>query len=140
LHISMEVHAQNLPPTSDWAFHHYLWQHTSAIARIHGVKVWSEEHWELMKVPMKMLADAGQKVITATLNKDPWNNQCFDPYEDMISWTKKSDGTWEYDYAIFDRWVGFMLDLGVNKLINCYSLLPWNHEIHYIDEQTGDMV
>ncbi|MBR2004199.1 MAG: hypothetical protein IJ991_08480, partial [Thermoguttaceae bacterium] len=33
---------------------------------------------------MKMLADAGQKVITATLNRDPWRYQCFDDYEPMI--------------------------------------------------------
>jgi len=140
LNISIEVLPQTLPPPSDWAFHLDLWQHPSAIARIHGVKVWSEEHWELMKVPMKMLADAGQKVITVNVNKDPWNNQCFDPYEDMIRWTKKTDGTWAYDYAIFDRWVNFMMDLGIDELINCYSLLPWNHEIHYLDEASGDTI
>ena len=38
---------------------------------------------------MQLLADAGQKVVTTTLNKDPWNNQCFDSYADMIIWTKK---------------------------------------------------
>lgn len=140
LNITIEVLPQTLPPPSEWTFHLDMWQHPSAIARVHGVDVWSEEHWELMKVPMKMLADAGQKVITANLNKDPWNNQCFDPYEDMIHWTKKADGTWEYDYTIFDRWINFMLDLGVSKLINCYSLLPWNHEIHYLDEASGDTV
>lgn len=140
LRLSIEVLPQTLPPPSEWVFHLDMWQHPSAVARIHGVEVWSEAHWELMKVPMKMLANAGQKVITANLNKDPWNNQCFDPYEDMIRWTKKKDGQWEYDYAIFDRWVSFMLDLGVNRLINCYSLLPWNHEIHYIDEASGDTV
>ncbi|MGV3762496.1 glycoside hydrolase domain-containing protein [Parapedobacter sp.] len=140
LDLSIEVLPQTLPPSGEWTFHLDMWQHPSAVARVHGVEVWSEEHWELMKVPMKMLADAGQKVITANLNKDPWNNQCFDPYEDMIRWTKKTDGQWAYDYAVFDRWINFMMDLGVNKLINCYSLLPWNHEIHYIDEATGDTV
>lgn len=140
LDLSIEVLPQTLPPPSEWAFHLDMWQHPSAVARVHGVEVWSEKHWELMKTPMKMLADAGQKVITVNLNKDPWNNQCFDPYEDMIRWTKKADGQWEYDYAVFDRWVNFMLDLGVNRLINCYSLLPWNHEVHYIDEATGDTV
>lgn len=140
LNVSIEVLPQTLPAPSEWAFHLDMWQHPSAVARVHGVKVWSEEHWKLMETPMKMLADAGQKVITATVNKDPWNNQCFDPYEDMITWTKKADGTWEYDYTIFDRWVNFMMDLGVSKLINCYSLLPWNHEIHYVDEESGDTV
>ncbi|WP_262249135.1 DUF4091 domain-containing protein [Parapedobacter soli] len=140
LDLAIEVLPQTLPPASEWAFHLDLWQHPSAVARVHGVKVWSDQHWELIKAPMQMLADAGQKVITANLNKDPWNNQCFDPYEDMIRWTKKADGQWEYDYTVFDRWVNFMFDLGVNKLINCYSLLPWNHEIHYIDEAAGDTI
>lgn len=138
LTLTLEVLPQTLPAPSEWAFHLDMWQHPSAVARVHGVDVWSEEHWKLMETPMKMLADAGQKVITANVNKDPWNNQCFDPYEDMIVWTKKSDGTWAYDYSIFDRWVTFMMDLGVNKLINCYSLLPWNHEVHYYDEALGE--
>lgn len=140
LDLSIEVLPQTLPPASEWTFHLDMWQHPSAVARVHGVEVWSEAHWKLMEAPMKMLADAGQKVITANLNKDPWNNQCYDPYEDMIRWTKKADDQWDYDYAIFDRWVSFMQDLGVNKLINCYSLLPWSHKIHYIDEVSGDTV
>ncbi len=140
LNVSVEVLQQTLPAASEWAFHLDMWQHPAAVARVHNVAMWSEAHWKLMEAPMKMLADAGQKVITANVNKDPWNNQCFDPYEDMIAWTKKADGTWAYDYTIFDRWVNFMLDLGVNKLINCYSLLPWNYEIHYQDEASGEVI
>ncbi len=138
--ITIDVLPQTLPAPKDWAFHLDMWQHPSAVARVHGVPVWSEAHWELLKAPMKMLADAGQKVITANVNKDPWNNQCFDPYADMIHWTKNADGTWTYDYAIFDKWVSFMMELGVDKLINCYSLLPWNHEIHYRDAVSGETV
>ena len=140
LNVSIEVLPQTLPAPTEWAFHLDMWQHPSAVARVQNVEVWSEEHWKFMETPMKMLADAGQKVITATVNKDPWNNQCFDPYADMIVWTKKTDNTWEYDYTIFDRWINFMMDLGVNKLINCYSLLPWNYEIHYVDEESGDII
>ncbi|RAV29275.1 DUF4091 domain-containing protein [Sinomicrobium soli] len=140
LDITLEVLPQTLPGPGDWAFHLDMWQHPSAVARVNGVEVWSEEHWELLKVPMQMLAGAGQKVITANVNKDPWNNQTHDPYEDMISWTRKADESWEYDYTVFDRWISFMMDLGVDKQINCYSLLPWNHEIHYMDEASGEMV
>lgn len=137
LDISLEVLPHTLPEAKDWKFHLDLWQHPSAIARVHNVKPWSEEHWKLMEIPMKMLADAGQKVITATLNKDPWNNQCYDRYEDMISWKKKKDGTWEYDYTIFDRWVEMMMNLGIKNMINCYSMAPWNNELHYFDETTN---
>lgn len=138
--ILIEVLQETLPPAREWAFHLDLWQHPSAVARVNNVGHWSAEHWQLLEAPMRMLADAGQKVITATLNKDPWNHQCFDAYEDMIAWTKKADGTWDYDYTIFDKWVGFMMDLGVDKVINCYSMIPWNNEIHYKDEKKGELV
>lgn len=138
--IELEVLPQALPAPQEWAFYLDMWQHPSAVARVNRVEHWSDEHWDLLKEPMKMLADAGQKVITATINKDPWNNQCYDPYEDMIKWTRKSDGSWEYDFTIFDKWVNFMMDLGVNKVINCYSMIPWNNEIHYIDESSGELI
>ncbi len=133
LNITLEVLPQTLPAPKDWQFHLDMWQHPSAVARVNGVKPWSEEHWKLLEGPMKMLADAGQKVITVTLNKDPWHNQCFDRYEDMIKWTKQADGSWTYDYSILDRWVELMMRLGVTKEINCYSMIPWNNELHYYD-------
>lgn len=138
--ITLDVLPQTLPPVQDWKFHLDVWPHPSAVARVHNVPHWSEEHWKLLEGPMRMLADVGVKVITATLNKDPWNNQSYDAYEDMIKWTKKQDGAWEYDYTIFDKWVNFMLDLGIDKQINCFSMIPWNSEIHYMDEKSGEII
>ena len=86
--IEVEVVNQLLPEPSEWVYHLDLWQHPSAVARVHNLELWSDAHFEKMRPIMKMLADAGQKVITATLNKDPWNHQSFDAYADMIIWTK----------------------------------------------------
>lgn len=138
--LEVEVQNEKLPEPSKWAYHLDLWQHPTAVARTAGVEVWSDAHFEAMKPLMKMLADAGQKVITATLNKEPWNNQTYDAYADMITWTKNQDGTWTYDYTIFDKWVQFMMDLGITKMINCYSVVPWNNELHYVDATTGEYV
>jgi hypothetical protein len=140
LTLDLDVIDRTLPPPSEWGYHLDLWQHPSAAARVEGVPLWSDEHFEAMRPTMKLLADAGGKVITATLNKEPWNNQCYDPYADMIVWTKNADGSWEYDFTVFDRWVSFMLELGVTKMINCYSMLPWNNMLHYRDGATGEFV
>lgn len=140
MQLELEVQDMLLPPASEWAFHLDLWQHPTAVARWHKVPVWSEEHFSYLKPVMKMLAEAGQKVITTNLNKDPWNGQCLDRYADMIIWTKKTDGSWSYDYTAFDRWVTFMMELGINKMINCYSMVPWNNELDYIDEQKGEKI
>lgn len=138
--IALHVVDRVLPEPSQWLYHLDLWQHPSAVARVHNLEVWSDTHFEKMRPLMKMLADAGQKVITATLNMDPWNNQCYDAYADMIIWTKNKDQSWVFDYTIFDRWVEYMMDLGINKMINCYSLLTWNNKLHYNDMEKGELV
>lgn len=140
LELTLEVLNHTLPKPPDWTYHLDLWQHPSAVARVNQLKMWSDEHFATMKPLFQRLADAGQKVITATLNKDPWNVQTYDPYADMIIWTKNADNSWSYDYSVFDRWVQMMLDLGINKEINAYSIIPWNSEIHYKDGLTGKFV
>lgn len=133
LSLQIEVLDHKLPKPKDWDFHLDLWQHPASPVRVNDVELWSDEHFKAMKPLMKRLADAGQKVITTTLNKDPWNVQTYDPYADMIIWSKDENDHWHYDYTIFDKWVKFMMDLGIDEMINAYSILPWNDEIHYKD-------
>ncbi len=131
----IEVIDKVLPPATAWKFHLDLWQNPYAVARFHNVKPWSPEHFELLNPIMKRLADAGQKVITVSLNKRPWGGQTFDPFDAMIAWKKKTDGTWTYDFTIFDEWVQLMMDLGVKNQISCYSMVPWGNEFYYFDEK-----
>jgi len=131
---SIQVIDKVVPPATDWKFHLDMWQNPYAVARFHNVKPWSTEHINLLKPIMKRLADAGQKVITVSLNKRPWGGQTFDPFDAMIDWKKKTDGTWTYDYSIFDNWVQLMMDLGVKNQISCYSMVPWGNEFYYFDE------
>jgi hypothetical protein len=104
------------------------------MARVYQVEPWSDQHWELMRPYAKMLAGAGQKVITTSVNEKPWNHQTEYAFESMIQWTKKTDGSWVYDYTIFDSYVQFMMDMGIDKQIGCYSLIPWTEQLVYFDE------
>lgn len=140
LPMTLEVQDHVLASPDKWNYHLDLWQHPTAFARAHGLETWSDEHFEAMRPTMERLASAGQKVITATLNKDPWNHQCYDGYENMIEWTLRKDGTWSYDYKVFDRWVEMMKGLGIDEMINCYSMVPWNCELEYMDESKGEKV
>jgi len=125
-----------LPKPKDWQFHLDLWQNPYSVARVHQVKPWSQQHFESMKPYMQMLANAGQKTITVSMIYDPWRGQTYDIYASMIKWIKKKDGTWAYDYTIFDKWVKFMMSFGIDKLINCYTMVPWNNKFYYYDETT----
>ncbi|KGE13368.1 DUF4091 domain-containing protein [Sphingobacterium deserti] len=140
LQLHIEVIDQLLPPPTSWTYHLDQWQHPAAVARVSGTAMWSDAHFEALKPVMQLLANAGQKVITTTLNKDPWNVQTYDPYADMIKWVKNADSGWSYDYTVFDRWVQLMMDLGIDKMINCYSIVPWNNEIHYYDQKSDKTV
>ena len=133
----IEVLNYTLPEPRKWSFHLDIWQNPYSVSRVHGVKVWSSEHFEAMKPYIKMLADAGQKSITADIIYDPWNGQTYDIYQGMIKWVKKKDGTWSYDYTNFDKWVDFMMGFGIDKFINCYSMIPWNLKFYYYDEAAG---
>lgn len=134
LPIRLQVLNKTLPAPSKWAYDLDLWQHPAAIARVHQVPLWSDRHFELMKSYYKMLANAGQKTITASIVDEPWGHQTYDDYPSLITWTKKKDGTWKYDYQLFDKYVAFVMACGINQQINCYSMVPWKIAFTYFDE------
>ena len=135
--ISLNVQRHTLPSPGDWSYHLDLWQNPYAVARYHGVEPWSESHFEYLEPLVKMLANAGQKCITASIIDKPWNGQTEDPFESMIRWTKKADGSWQYDYSIFDQWIEFAQKCGITKQINCYTMIPWELSFIYFDESVN---
>ena len=94
-----------LPEPKDWAFHLDLWQNPYSVARYYNVEPFSQEHFDLMRPIMTRYAEAGGKVITTSIMHKPWNGQTYDPFKSMVTWMKKADGTWWFDYTVFDKWV-----------------------------------
>ena len=137
LNVELTVADHVLPPARDWAFHLDLWQNPYSVARYENVPLWSEAHFEAMRPVMRMLAEAGQKYVTATIMSRPWNGQTEDAFGSMVTKIRRIDGTWLYDYTIFDRWVEFMFSLGIDRQINCYSMIPWALQFDYIDQATS---
>ena len=137
LPLVVNVKNRVLPAPKDWAFHLDLWQNPYAVSRYYNVEPFSQEHFDLMRPIMKRYADAGGKVITASIMHKPWNGQTFDPFESMVTWMKKADGTWWFDYTVFDKWVEFMMSLGIKKEINCYSMVPWRLSFQYFDQASN---
>lgn len=135
LHMEVKVSDQKLPNPEQWTFHLDLWQNPFSVARTTGAEFWSEQHFDAMRPLYQMLADAGQKCITASISPKPWGGQTLDPFESMVSRTLKKDGSWDFNYEILDRWIDFMMDIGIRKEINCYSLISWNEQYGYFCEQ-----
>ena len=133
LPLSVTVTKRVLPVPEEWSFHLDLWQDPYAFARYFNVPLWSKEHFDAMRPIVRKYAEAGGKVITASIIRHPWNCQTYDPYESMVAKQKHLDGSWTYDYSVFDKWVEFMLSCGVTEQIDCYTVVPWGYEFEYFD-------
>lgn len=140
LSLAVKVVDRTLPEARKWPVHLDMWQNPYAVARYYNVPLWSKEHFDLLRPLMKMLADAGQRAVTTTIMHKPWNAQTEDYFDSMVGRTRNLDGTWSYDYTVFDRWVDFMLnDVGINEMISCYTMIPWNLSFDYYDRATNSV-
>ena len=137
-HMTIRVVDRVLPPAKDWKYFLDLWQHPWAVARYHGVKPFSWFHYRKMRPVYELLASAGQKTITTTLLPEPWDHQCCDAYGSMIGRVKREDGTWQFDYSIFDEYVEFCRGCGLGPAICCYTLCPWGYVVRWQNEK-GEM-
>ena len=119
-----------LPPAKEWKYFLDLWQHPWAVSRWENAKPFSKAHYDAMRPLWTALADCGQKVLTTTLTKLPWNHQCFDGYDTMIRHIRKADGTWTFDYSVFDEYVAFGKSCGIGPYIACYTMVPWKYFVY----------
>ncbi|MBO4281631.1 MAG: DUF4091 domain-containing protein [Bacteroidales bacterium] len=139
LSYTLIVSQRSLPEPKDWKFHLDLWQNPYAVARYFDVPLWSEEHFQRLRPLMEAYAEAGGKVITTSIMQHPWNSQTEDPFESMVLKMKNIDGSWSYNYQVFDRWVEFMFSCGVTEQIDCYTIVPWGYTFEYLDMASGTL-
>jgi hypothetical protein len=139
--ISLIISDHVLPPPAEWKYDLDLWQNPDPVAKVHDVKLWSDEHFSLMRPYYMMLANAGQKSITAFIIDQPWGpDHVYYRDPTLIKWSRKKDGSWLYDYSVFDRYIEFVMSCGINQRINCYSMVTWDLSFIYFDEAKGDNV
>ncbi len=152
--LKLEVLPQSIPDPDNFRFFTDLWMNPNSISGFHGIENWSEEHWILIERYMRVLASLGTKSITTTIVNEPWQipwtggrmkPQTFTGYESMVRWVLKGDGSWHFDYNIFDRYVETGLRCGLTDRINVYSLTAFRgkERIRYFgeqDDQTKEMI
>ena len=137
LKLNVVVNSHSLPTVAEQKFHLDFWQQPYAVSRYYGVERWSDGHFEALRPYLQALGRAGQRVVSAILFYEPWGEQTHDLFDPMVQTTKKSNGTWEYDYTIFDKYVELCNEYGINKQINCFSMLPWDMSFRYFDEASN---
>ena len=140
---SLTVRDRLLPDPSQWAFHLDLWQFPLRVSSYYKVPAWSPQHFEKMRPVMEALAQAGQKCITTSFFWDNFNTNNWGKDNLMIRLNKQPDGTFTYDYSNFDKWVSFMMGLGIKDEILVFGMFPFNNNLnsYYFDQsQQKDVV
>ncbi|MEK6782213.1 MAG: glycoside hydrolase domain-containing protein [Bacteroidota bacterium] len=140
LQLKIKVQQPVLPKPDQWKFRLDLWQNPWVIAEYYHVEPWSQEHMMLLKKHMKLYADAGGKFITTYAVHSPWTDNSYMIEGNMIEWLKRKDGSWKFDYTIFDQYVELCMEAGVREAITIYTPLPWGHRFRYVDEASGNYV
>ncbi len=136
--LEVSVSDRVLPPAKEWKYFLDLWQHPWAVSRYFGVKPFSKEHYAKMEPIYRALAESGCKALTTTLLDLPWNHQCYDGYYSMVGRVKKADGSWTFDYGIFDEYVEFGRRCGLGPDIACYTMCPWKYRATWKEEVKGE--
>ena len=122
-----------------------IWQHPFSQAGYLGLsedQYFSQEHFDYMRSSMIEYAKMGSRDLVCNIVDEAWGHQSYFGDATMVQWTKKSDGTFEFDYTMLDRWVNFGIECGVVNPVKgigklkCYSIVPWNNRVTYYDEAT----
>lgn len=140
LNIKINVQNQTLPQPHDWQYRLDLWQNPWVIADYYHVKPWGEEHKALLKKHLKLYADAGGTYITTYGVHSPWGDNEYAIEGGMIEWIKEKNGSWKFDYNIFDQYVTLAMSVGIDRAITIYTPLPWGERFRYVDATTGNYV
>jgi hypothetical protein len=140
LNIKVKVQNEILPKPHDWHYRLDLWQNPWAVADYYHVKPWSDEHKRLLKKHLQLYANAGGTFITTYGVHSPWGDEEYSIEGAMIEWIKCKNGSWKFDYTIFDEYVELAMSVGIDKAITVYTPLPYNDRFRYMDETTGNYV
>lgn len=160
--LTYNIEVLNLVQPAPEATELQVWQHPFSVANYYlglgenpsgGITnevredfYFTEKHFNLMRDSIKEYVSIGGHDVVANVVEEAWNHQSYYNDLSMVKWTKKADGTWEFDYDWYDAWINFMIKCkvldpanGIGQ-IKCYSIVPWNNQIAYYDEAQGKVV
>ncbi len=129
--------------------HCIFWTHWKTLSRYYGIELWSERLWKLTDCYLAEMAAGGMNGIMTSINDDPLRYPLPEPfyhynhYPGMIRWIRKIDGSFRFDYTVYDRYVKLNMKHGIDREIECHALLPCKMQkpwISYHDEAAGKNV
>ncbi len=141
--LELSVAGWIVPQPSDYRTYVGVYQSPTTLAMKYHVKEWSDEHWRLMEKSFALLGRAGNKLLNVTVvDQTQFGNN-----DGTIYWVRKPDGSYSYDFTVFDRLTA--LALKHFKKLDFVVLHVWHsggwetraadqkNTVTVIDEKTG---
>jgi hypothetical protein len=138
--VNLNLLDRTLGQLSKEDFYTDFWQFPLALADYYQYKPWSEKHWDEVNHMLDQLKEINQNSVTTSVFWDLYNTQIRPIEEMMIQVKKLENGTYQYDYTVFDRYVEMALEKGIDGQIAIHNIFPWNNHHYYLEESTNEMV
>src|SRR5262249_39986243 len=123
LQLTLEVQSGTVPQPANWSFRVDFWQNPWAVAQQHRVVPWGEAHLAILRQHLRVLADMGQTYVSAYITHSPWKDDTYVADGTMVEWIREPDGSFTFDYRIFDTYIELAMSSGINDAISCFTLV-----------------
>lgn len=99
--VTVRVVDWTMPAPKDFRTYNGMCQSPDTLAAYYKVPMWSEEHWKLIEKSFELMGGIGNKLIhIPLLAQTQLGNE-----EGMVWWVRKPDGSMDYDFTVFDRYL-----------------------------------
>ncbi|MGQ9663345.1 MAG: glycoside hydrolase domain-containing protein [Kiritimatiellia bacterium] len=131
---------------ADWALpdpRHYTvqnigWLSPERVALYCGVPMWSDQHFQLLGRSLTMMLPLGIRYVEVNLVRRYLSR---DNNEVMVTWIKQPDGTFKYDFTVFEKYMDVVAET-IGKPF-CIRINMWSsrrdptHPVVVFDPATG---
>jgi len=120
--VRLRVADWTLPDVRDYASVINLYQSPETLAAHYKVEPWSEAHWRLIEGSMRLMGGMGNIGLFIPLLAESQMGNA----ESMVPWIRRPDGSYTYDFTVFDRYVATAMKH--HDRLRFISLNVWGYE------------
>lgn len=114
-----------------------IWQFPLSISTYYELEPYSEAHWQQIELMFRQLNEIHQSTVTTSVFYDLYNTSIKPLDQMMIQVRKLEDGSFRYDYSVFEKYVETAFKNGISDEIAVHNLYPWNLTYFYFDEASN---
>jgi hypothetical protein len=131
--VELSVADWTVPDVKDWVSIFFAYQSPDTLAKYYKVPLWSDRHWKLIEASLKLLGEAGNAGLVFPLLAE----SCKGNAESMVYWVRKADGTYDFDYSLFDRYLAAALKHHDPPRIKVAALIAYGSQIYLSRKDPG---